>query len=337
MLGLGALSLLLMASDCELFPNAADSGRPSIPQVGPGLIRVRTATTGVDTDPDGYTATVDSDSQHTSDTITAGFSDVPNGNQTVALHGIAPNCRAIDENPRQIVIDPLAIVWVIFHVDCVVAEGDVVFETSTSGDSTDPDGYQVTMDGDTRRMGDDDSIQVLGVSAGEHTALLHGLDWPCRVVGEASRPIRIEHRQSWNEAFDIDCSAVTASVAGVWDLAIDNTRVVGALCDLEAGISTIEILQDGESLSVHGLGGPDDPWSGSVTGRVVTFGGTRADDTRFDDEGGAVGGVTHASFTMLVDPGGATMSGTEQWTWVVAGEEVCTDGLSSVNGIQTGD
>lgn len=330
--------LLLTAFECNLIDDACcDVPYTGVPlPVGPGEVRVRTESSGVDIDPDGYTAAMGVVGHRASDTITARFRDVSAGSHVVQLHGIAPNCRAIDQNPRQVSVDDLDLVWVTFHVDCTTARGSVVIEATTAGDAPDPDGYRVTVAGDTESIDTDGLAQFTGVSAGEQTVFLHGLDAPCRIVGRATRTAAVTHLGTWHESYEIDCTTATADVSGIWDLAIANTRVVGALCDLDTGVSTVEILQSGTDLTLYGLGGPDDPWAGSVAGRVVTFSGTRPEDTGFDDDGGAVGGVTHASFTMLVDAGGASMSGTEEWTWVVAGEEVCTDGLSSVAASQIG-
>lgn len=69
----------------------------------------------------------------------------------------------------------------------------------------------------------------------------------------------------------------------------------------------VTIVQEGDSITVVGLGYPKDSqvWQGEIDGDRVTFGGVREEDQ----------GVTTASFTMVIDFTAGTMSGVEAWTW----------------------
>ncbi len=57
-----------------------------------GSVQVTTSTTGTDLDTDGYTVTVDSQSEAIGLNASVTFFDIPEGDAIVALSGMATNC-----------------------------------------------------------------------------------------------------------------------------------------------------------------------------------------------------------------------------------------------------
>ncbi len=119
-------------------------------------------------------------------------------------------------------------------------------------------------------------------------------------------------------------STEAPTVAGVWAVAVDVTVATGGCRgeeEEEFEPDPVTITQEGDTLTVTGLGYPKDThtWEGKIDGNVVTFGGTRQEDE----------GKTIATFTMEVDFGSMTMAGREDWTWEGPGGS-CPDSESVV-------
>jgi len=89
------------------------------PQPQPGSIRVTTATTGSDLDPDGYFVRVDGGPDQligTNATIT--ITGVAAGDHTLWLGHVAPNCAVDGTNPRTISVTSGATTEITFAVTC---------------------------------------------------------------------------------------------------------------------------------------------------------------------------------------------------------------------------
>ena len=70
--------------------------------------------------------------------------------------------------------------------------GTLVVQTVTTGDPKDPDGYSVSIDNAAEHaVGTDASVEIEGLTAGPHTALLAGLSQECAVTGENPRDVNI--------------------------------------------------------------------------------------------------------------------------------------------------
>jgi len=120
--------------------------------VATGALRVSTATSGFDLDPNGYvvrvvrTNPVDSASTAVPDNGAATIAGLSPGDYVVQLLGVAPNCAVSGANPRVVVIPSGGVAAVDFAVSCM-AYGGLVVTLSTTGVDLDPDGYEVTATG----------------------------------------------------------------------------------------------------------------------------------------------------------------------------------------------
>jgi TolB protein len=110
-----------------------------------GDLRVTTATTGSDLDPDGYTLSVDAASPlpiPINGTLL--FERLTPGNHSAALGGLAPNCAVNGANPRSVDVVAGTTVDVVFAVACAAPPppppppppftGDIAFSSDRDGD-----------------------------------------------------------------------------------------------------------------------------------------------------------------------------------------------------------
>jgi hypothetical protein len=89
------------------------------PPAGAGTLRVKTATTGADLDPDGYTLSVDGGkAQPIGVNGTAVLANIAGGTHSVKLTGAASNCTIQGANPRSASVSAGATVEVSFTVTC---------------------------------------------------------------------------------------------------------------------------------------------------------------------------------------------------------------------------
>src|SRR6266480_6147501 len=193
---LAAAAALLVAGACRdaQSPEPEASLVPGLPLPGLGAIVVSTVTTGSSLDPDGYTVTVDNgSSQHIATNGVVTFTGLSIGNHTVTLSGVAPNCSV--NNTVTVTIPLVGSGSTTFTVNCVAAPpptGNLTVSTSTTGSSLDPDGYTVTLDGNTNRaIPANGSVTFSGLSAGSHTVVLSGVAGNCTVSGGTSRTVNV--------------------------------------------------------------------------------------------------------------------------------------------------
>jgi hypothetical protein len=94
------------------------------PPAGAGTLRVTTATTGADLDPNGYTLAVDGGTtQPIGVNGTATLANMAGGSHSVTLGGLASGCTVQDANPRTVTVAVGAETSVSFTVTCGSAGG----------------------------------------------------------------------------------------------------------------------------------------------------------------------------------------------------------------------
>jgi Tol biopolymer transport system component len=148
----GDYSLMLrVRRNCQI---AGDNPRPVTVAVGQttdlafsvtcvaatGALRVRTVTTGVDLDPDGYQLRVEG---YTIDGVrylkdgatgpneTQILSDISTGETAITLTGFAVNCDPADAVRRSVVVAPAETVTVAFTLACTADTGQVAYVAGT--------------------------------------------------------------------------------------------------------------------------------------------------------------------------------------------------------------
>jgi hypothetical protein len=207
-----------------------------------GTLEVTAPTTGVETDPDGYTVQVDGQPVQTLDPAeTIRNTGVTPGTHTIELGEVAANCSIAGENPRTINVPAGQTATVAFSVSCSATTGTIRVNVVTSGSPVDPDGYVAKLD--AREPGvpiaTDETASFTGVTAGNHTVVLNGVATNCSVGEGASRNVR-----------------VTPGVSSELDLAVTCTAQTG---NLDISTTTTGASPDPDGYTVSVDGGAEEP------------------------------------------------------------------------------
>jgi hypothetical protein len=159
-----------------------------------GRIEVAVNTSGLDTDADGFSVSVDGATlQFIQSDGTLTVNNLSEGSHSVQLSGLAENCRVDGANPRSVVVTSDGVAQVNFLVRCSLATtGGFLVNVTTTGTPVDPDGYELNLaGGDTRQIDVNASETFLRLSAGSHLITLKDVDSPCAVSGGNPQPFTV--------------------------------------------------------------------------------------------------------------------------------------------------
>jgi len=113
------------------------------------------------------------------------------GTHAIALLDLPPQCTPTAGSSRSVEITPGATARLLFEITCSPA-GSLRVITSISGESLDPDGYQVVIEGVTQRpIGAADTVVVGGLSPGDVRVSLAGVAANCALVSQLPATVRI--------------------------------------------------------------------------------------------------------------------------------------------------
>jgi hypothetical protein len=171
-------------------------------------LSVSTTTTGVQADPDGYSFAVDGQAaQPIGAQATVTVDRLADGQHSVELSGVAPNCSVEGENPRMVSVASTATATVTFTITCGAGTGGVRVVTATSGPGSDPDGFIVLLDGTDRGpIGLSAATTLSGIPAGSHTVGLAGLAANCQAAGENPRAVTVAGGATTDVSFAVTCT-----------------------------------------------------------------------------------------------------------------------------------
>jgi len=86
--------------------------------------------------------------------------------------------------------------------------GNITITTSTTGQNFDPDGYTVTLDGDTSsHIGINTNITLSRIAAGDHSLSLSGVASNCAVTGANPETVTVPSGATAQASFAITCAA----------------------------------------------------------------------------------------------------------------------------------
>jgi len=190
-----------------------------------GTLRITTATSGVELDPDGYTVVVDESCDYyyygycydlwsTPVGINAVVSNstIPFGQHSVRLDGVASNCRVAGNNPRIVTVPSAATADETFTVTCVQTASLQVAATTTGVD-LDPDGYTVFIDGavDHRAatLAVNGNVTVVGLVPGDYTVKLGGTAANCTVTSANPIAVTLSGGATASAAFTANCTTAS--------------------------------------------------------------------------------------------------------------------------------
>jgi len=176
-----------------------------------GSIRVTTSTTGEDLDPDGYTCRIDGGAHSEAIGIndSHSFANVATGEHNIELAGVADNCTVSDDNPRTLsLLIPGQTANVNFNVSCAAITGSLAVTIVSVGDTLDPDGYTITLNGTESKAADPvDIVTFNDLAPGTHSIELSGTAKNCTLIGANPRNITVTTGQLAETTFDVMCAA----------------------------------------------------------------------------------------------------------------------------------
>jgi len=185
------------------FAVTCGSGAPSV--------RVTTATTGGNLDPDGYRVNV----------LRFGFQDgapvngsvsfyyMPPGAYAVALENIEPNCAVSGANTRAVTVADGVPAEVAFDLTCVsFVNGSIRVRTETTGEDLDPDGYTVDLVGypGYGYLLANGFYTYPNVQPGGYSVELRGVASNCTVSGPSSQTVTVTIGVTADAVFAVTCA-----------------------------------------------------------------------------------------------------------------------------------
>src|SRR4051794_2198129 len=178
------------------------------PPANAGSLRVITVTTGDNPDPDGYRFSLDrGENQPIQANATATITNLAAGAHRVQLSGLADNCRVQGNSSRTVNVPGGGSNDVTFNILCSRAVGSIRVTVSTSGSPTDPNGYQVSVDGGAGQQVDTDgSLRISDVAVGSHAVALGDIATGCIVSGGPNRQVEVRTGGTADVRFVVSCS-----------------------------------------------------------------------------------------------------------------------------------
>lgn len=185
----------------------------STPSAGSGTLRIQTTTTGPDPDPNGYTFALDAGtSQPIAVNGSNSLSNVAAGAHSVRLSNLAPNCAVQGQNPRPVTLEGGTTASVTFSVTCSATSGTIRVSVNTTGGPTDPDGYGVKIDNQSRRTIGTSGSTSITAPAGNRTVELTGVAPNCQVAEGRSRGVTVVVGAVQQVSYAVACMATTGSI-----------------------------------------------------------------------------------------------------------------------------
>ncbi|MBA3258460.1 MAG: hypothetical protein H0T68_03205 [Gemmatimonadales bacterium] len=224
-----------------------------------GRLTVTTSTTGSPEDPDGYILRVDEgELQPIGGNAAVTLDDLASGDHLVQLTGIADNCVLAGENPRTVTVPADGTVESVLVISCVATLGSITITSSTTGPSTDLDGYTFRVDETPEQsIGVSASVTVTDLPPGSHTVALGGVAATCQVEGDNPRTVEVVAGAAVTVGFSIACSAGVqqwtpmssgsrADLPDVWGSSGQDVFVVGELpIDDDGVVASVILHYDG--------------------------------------------------------------------------------------------
>jgi hypothetical protein len=182
-------------------------------------LSVTTSTAGTELDPDGYSLAVDDQAgQPIGLNGNVVIDRLADGAHSVALSGLATNCVTDGDNPRTVTVQSGSTANVTFAITCSATSGSIAVSTATSGPGSDPDGFDLLLDGTERGpIAPGATLSLSGLAPGPHTLGLTGLAANCQVAGENPRSLTVLPGETSPVSFAVTCG-MPATSAGTLEI-----------------------------------------------------------------------------------------------------------------------
>lgn len=182
-----------------------------------GTIVVRVTTAGTDIPAGPYRLEIDGDTRLSiGQNETLSMTDLREGSHTLRLLDVGAHCIVAGQNPQTVPLAFNETRMVDFTVTCV-ATGTVVITTTTTGPTSDPDGYIVRAEGGPSTASafvTSTGTTSLAVAVGRYTVSLLGVSANCAAptqAGGATRQVDVLAGGSVAVFFSITCAPVALS------------------------------------------------------------------------------------------------------------------------------
>lgn len=172
-----------------------------------GDLRIITTTSGTDLDPNGYAVTVDAGTPSAiglADTLL--FTGLDEASHTVELTGLDNNCTVSGSNPRTVSVPYAGTASTTFSITCAPLLGNLDVSVTTLGDSLDPDGYTVTVDGSqSQAIGINGTVTFVDLDDGNHSVQLSGARANCTVGGANPATATVPANGTGSHSWTVTC------------------------------------------------------------------------------------------------------------------------------------
>ena len=134
------------------------------------------------------------------------------GDHRVQITGIAPHCSLGGANPQTVNVASAGLAHVTFQIACTTPTGGIEVTTTTAGESLDPDGFSIQLDGQASQpIGTSETKTFAGVTAGTHTLELTGASRTA-VLAATTRARWWFDTGVVQATFDVSCQRAIGSV-----------------------------------------------------------------------------------------------------------------------------
>ena len=183
------------------------------PPADAGSIRITTATSGADPDPDGYTFSVDGGAaQPIAVNANTTLPNLAAGAHSVRLAGASGNCSIAGANPRPVAVTSGGTADAAFVISCsatTATTGSIKITTATTGSSLDA-GYEVSVDGGSSQgIGSNAELTISNVATGDRSVTIGGLASNCTLQGSNPRTVTVTAGAAAAVAFAVTCTAAS--------------------------------------------------------------------------------------------------------------------------------
>jgi hypothetical protein len=171
-------------------------------------LRIRTATSGVELDPNGYSVAIDGETgRPIGVNASLEIGSLEDGAHTIELLDVSPNCNVGGTHPRTVQTASGSTADVDFAVECLPLIGSVRIIASTTGSARDDDGYVVVVNGEPRQIAANGSLTFEEVTAGPGVAEILGVAANCSAATKTYYDISVRGGETIDVTFAFECSS----------------------------------------------------------------------------------------------------------------------------------
>ena len=184
----------------------------------PASLRLSATTTGQNTDPDGYTYSLDGGGAAAlSSNGSVTINGLNPGGHELNMGGVASNCVLLGGGTRTIVLAQGDTTDVTLDITCQIPPFPATLRltTSTTGGDPDFDGYTYALDGDAPlAIGPNSQAIIAGLVPGTHQLFLGDVASNCTVAGGATRPVTLTASATLDVQLSVTCQASPPTIVG---------------------------------------------------------------------------------------------------------------------------